>query len=237
MRWRRRWESCSRGCRPLRSSLLRQLWRIVARLFAHVRRTGLFAAGVLDAHVERLERLRETYDAGASRLVSSHNDPTPNNILFDGERLWLIDWESACCNDPLVDAAIVLNQFARSQELEDVMLKAWFGRAPDEALHARLAPVRALTHLFYAGVMFSASAAASWMKNDTDLSAPTPEQFRLAIDEGRLIRGAAETRHMPARCIWRHSCPVLLRRSSKRGLAATEIHWANGEYTIDRLDE
>ena len=169
---------------------------IVARLFGHVRRTGLFAAGALDAHVERLELHRKAYEAGASRLVSSHNDPTPNNILFDGERLWLIDWESACRNDPLVDAAIVLGQFARSRELEDVLLTAWFGRAPDEALRARLAPVRALTHLFYAGVMLSASAEASWAKDDTDLSAPTPEQFRLAIDEGRLTRGAAETKHI-----------------------------------------
>jgi len=169
---------------------------IVARLFAHVRRTGLFAAGLLDAHVERLELVQQAYDAGASGLVSSHNDPTPNNILFDGKRLWLIDWESACRNDPLVDAAIVLDQFARSPELEDVLLKAWFGRPPDEALRARLAPVRALTHLFYAGVMLSASAAASWAKDDTDLSAPTPEQFRLAIADGRLKRHAAETKHI-----------------------------------------
>ena len=169
---------------------------IVARLFAHVRRTGLFAAGLLDAHVERLELIREAYDAGTTRLVSSHNDPTPGNILFDGERLWLIDWEAACRNDPLVDAAIVLDHFARSQELEDVLLKAWFGRAPDEGHRARLAPIRALTRLYYAGVMLSASAAASWVTDDTDLSAPTPQQFRLAIDEGRLKRGAAETRHI-----------------------------------------
>jgi Ser/Thr protein kinase RdoA (MazF antagonist) len=169
---------------------------IVARLFAHVRRTGLFAAGRLDAHVERLELIREAYDAGSTRLVSSHNDPTPGNILFDGERLWLIDWESACRNDPLVDAAIVLDHFARSQELEDVLLKAWFGRAPDEGLSARLAPIRALTRLYYAGVMLSASAAASWVTDDTDLSAPTPQQFRLAIDEGRLKRGATETMHI-----------------------------------------
>jgi aminoglycoside phosphotransferase (APT) family kinase protein len=169
---------------------------IVARLFAHVRRTGLFAAGLLDAHVERLELIREAYDAGSTRLVSSHNDPTPGNILFDGERLWLIDWESACRNDPLVDAAIVLDHFARSQELEDVLLKAWFGRAPDEELRARLAPIRALTRLYYAGVMLSASAAASWVTDDTDLFAPTPQQFRLAIDEGRLKRGAAETMHI-----------------------------------------
>jgi hypothetical protein len=32
--------------------------------------------------------------------------------------------------------------------------------------------------------------------DDTDLSAPTPQQFRLAIDEGRLKRGATETRHI-----------------------------------------
>ena len=169
---------------------------IVARLFAHVRRTGLFAAGVLDTHVERLELIREAYNAGSTRLVSSHNDPTPGNILFDGERLWLIDWESACRNDPLVDAAIVLDHFARSEELEGVLLKSWFGRVPDEGLRARLAPIRALTRLYYAGVMLSASAAASWVTDDTDLSAPTPQQFRLAIDEGRLKRGAAETQHV-----------------------------------------
>jgi phosphotransferase family enzyme len=169
---------------------------IVARLFAHVRRTGLFAAGLLDAHVERLERIQETYDAGLTGLVSSHNDPVPGNILFDGARLWLIDWESACRNDPLVDAAIVLDHFARSQELEDVLLRAWFGRMPDEGLRARLATTRALTRLYYAGVMLSASAAASWTADETDLSAPTPQQFRLAIDEGRLKRGAAETQHI-----------------------------------------
>jgi aminoglycoside phosphotransferase (APT) family kinase protein len=169
---------------------------LVARLFAHVRRTGLFAAGVLDAHVERLEFVRETYSAGLTRLVSSHNDPTPGNILFDGERLWLIDWESAFCNDPLVDAAIVLDHFARSRELEDVLLKAWFGCAPDEALRARLAPIRALTRLYYAGFLLSASAAASWVTDDTDLSALTPQQFRLAIDQGRLKRGTAETMHI-----------------------------------------
>jgi hypothetical protein len=77
-----------------------------------------------------------------------------------------------------------------------VLLKAWFGRAPDEAVRARLAPIRALTRLYYAGVMLSASAAASWVADDTDLSAPTPQQFRLAIDEGRLKRGAPETMHI-----------------------------------------
>jgi Phosphotransferase enzyme family len=169
---------------------------IVARLFAHVRRTGLFVPGLLDPHVERLELLRQAFDAGSTRVVSSHNDPVPNNILFDGERLWLIDWESAYGNDPLVDVAIVLDGLARSPELEEILLRAWLGRAPHEALLARLVLIRALTRLYYAGVLLSASAAAGRGRPDTDLSAPTVAEFQQAIREGRLKPGAPETRHI-----------------------------------------
>jgi aminoglycoside phosphotransferase (APT) family kinase protein len=169
---------------------------IVARLFAHVRRTGLFAAGLLDAHVERLERLHQAYDAGLTSLVSSHNDPIPSNILFDGERLWLIDWESAYRNDPLVDVAIVLDGLALSPELAEELLRAWLGRAPDDVLRARLELIHALTRLYYAGVLLSASAAASWVTGDTDFTAPTLQQFWLAIHEGRLKPGAPGTKHI-----------------------------------------
>jgi thiamine kinase-like enzyme len=31
----------------------------------------------------------------SAELVSSHNDLNPNNVLFEGERAWLIDWELA----------------------------------------------------------------------------------------------------------------------------------------------
>jgi aminoglycoside phosphotransferase (APT) family kinase protein len=169
---------------------------IVARLFAHVRRTGLFAPGLLDAHVERLERLREAYDSGLTGLVSSHNDSIPSNILFDGERLWLIDWESAYRNDPLVDVAIVSDSFALSPELEDVLMKAWFGRAPDEVVRARLELIQAFTRLYYSGVLLSASAAASWRTSDGDLSAPTLPEFQQAIREGRFKPGAPATKHV-----------------------------------------
>jgi Ser/Thr protein kinase RdoA (MazF antagonist) len=129
-------------------------------------------------------------------LVSSHNDSIPSNILFDGDRLWLIDWESAYRNDPLVDVAIVLDSFAILPELEDVLLRAWFGRAPDDALCARLELIHGLTRLYYAGVLLSASAAASWVTGATDLSAPTLQQFRLAIQEGLIKPGAPGTKHI-----------------------------------------
>jgi hypothetical protein len=169
---------------------------IVARLWTHVCRTGLFAPGVLDAHSEHLGKLRKAYLWDCAQSVSSHNDPVPRNILFDGKRLWLIDWESAYRNDPLVDVAILLDSFAITPELENVLLRAWLGRAPDETLHARLAPVRALTRLYYAGVFLSASAAAAWRTPDTDIAAPTREEFQRAIREGRLAPGTPQTKHI-----------------------------------------
>jgi hypothetical protein len=81
-------------------------------------------------------------------------------------------------------------------ELEDVLLRAWFGRAPDSVLRVRLELIHALTRLYYAGVLLSASAAASWVTGATDLSAPTVPEFRLAIREGRLTPGAPETKHI-----------------------------------------
>jgi hypothetical protein len=116
--------------------------------------------------------------------------------LFDGERLWLIDRESAYRNDPLVDVAIALDSFATSPELESVLLTGWLGHAPDDAIYDRLAPVRALTRLYYAGVLLSASFAASGALADRDLSAPTLPEFRRAIRDWRLEPGTPQTKHI-----------------------------------------
>jgi aminoglycoside phosphotransferase (APT) family kinase protein len=168
---------------------------IVGRLFAHVRRTGLFADGLLDAHTERLAQITRDTTWDPAKLVSSHNDAILRNILFDGERLWLIDWESAYRNDPLVDVAIMLDNLAPSPELEAALLQAWLGRAPDAALLARLAPIRALTRLYYAGVLLSASATLPRAAPDGDLSAPALAEFQSAIRDGRFKPRAPDTIH------------------------------------------
>ncbi len=169
---------------------------IVSRLWAHVCRTGLFAAGVLNAYTEHLARIRESYVWCAEDSVSSHNDPIPSNILFDGERLWIIDWESAYRNDPLVDVAIILDNLTPSSELENVLMRTWLSREPDETLRARLRLIRSLTRLYYAGVLLSASATTLRTTPDDDLSVPSLAGFRLAIREGRFRPGAPETKHI-----------------------------------------
>jgi Phosphotransferase enzyme family len=169
---------------------------IVGRLWAYVCRTGLFAPGALDPYTEHLERICEAYLWNSTISVSSHNDPVPRNILFDGERLWLIDWESAYRNDPLVDVAIALDSFASSANLESVLLEAWLGRAPDDGLYTRLTLVRALTRLYYAGVLLSASVASSGALADSDLSAPILPEFQRGLCDGQFKPGAPETKHI-----------------------------------------
>lgn len=170
---------------------------IVSRLFGHVRRTGLFAEGLLDPHVAHLERITQSYDSGLERLVSSHNDFHPGNVLFDGQRLWLIDWESAYRNDPLIDAAIVIDSFAFAPEPASAFLEAWLGRAPDQKVWDRLGTVRALTRLYFAGVFLSGSAAArKGALPDAELSVPTVDEFMQKSREGVLLPGTPATWHV-----------------------------------------
>ncbi|GIQ71756.1 phosphotransferase [Bradyrhizobium sp. RD5-C2] len=169
---------------------------IVARLWAHVCRTGLFAPGVLDRCNEHLERIRAAYVWDEANSVSSHNDSLPANILFDGNRLWMIDWESAYRTDPLVDLAVVGDSFARTPELEEILHRAWLGCPPDEALRARLRLVRTLTRLYYAGVLFSASATAPRAAPDTSLAAPTLTELAAAARAGRLRIDTPAAKHV-----------------------------------------
>jgi Ser/Thr protein kinase RdoA (MazF antagonist) len=154
-------------------------------------RTGL-APGLLDPHVEAFERIRLAYRWTPDEHVASHNDPNPGNILFDGERLWLVDWETAHHNDPLTDLAIVAQSYAPTPELEDALLRAWRGAPTDRVLRARLLLMRQMTRLWYAGILL-APAVQQGMAI-TGLAAPSAEEFRAMTQSGHLPAGSRESR-------------------------------------------
>jgi hypothetical protein len=48
----------------------------------------------------RYAQVASVYPHDDPEMVSSHNDVfKPDNILFDGHRVWLVDWEAAFLND------------------------------------------------------------------------------------------------------------------------------------------
>jgi aminoglycoside phosphotransferase (APT) family kinase protein len=162
------------------------------RMLRYLRSTKLFAPGLLDPHAEGFGRIRAALPK-STRQVSAHNDPNPRNMLFDGERLWLVDWETAYRNDPLVDVAILLDQLECTPEMEQAVLAGWSGGAPDASQCARLTLIRAATRLYYAGLMLMPFAAVPRERPDGDLSAPTPAAFRRDVEEGRLAAASPET--------------------------------------------
>lgn len=83
--------------------------------------------------------------------VSSHNDLfKPDNILFDGQRVWFVDWEAAFFNDRYADLAVVANMVVANDAEESVYLQEYFGQPPDPYERARFFLMRQVAHIFYA---------------------------------------------------------------------------------------
>ncbi len=91
------------------------------------------------------------YLRNVADMVSSHNDLfKPDNILFDGERVWLVDWEAAFLNDRYADLAVVANLIATDHAEEHAFLQEYFGRPPDQYELARFFLMQQVAHMFYA---------------------------------------------------------------------------------------
>jgi aminoglycoside phosphotransferase (APT) family kinase protein len=67
------------------------------------------SAGPLPPFVrDAIGRVRDEPPPASPRpLVLSHNDVNPTNLVFDGERLFLLDWDTAGQNDPFYDLATI----------------------------------------------------------------------------------------------------------------------------------
>jgi hypothetical protein len=83
-------------------------------------------------------QLARAYRPSEEHMVSSHNDLfKPDNILFDGSRVWLVDWEAAFLNDRYADLAVVANLLVSDDLDERAYLHEYFGQPPDEYQQAR----------------------------------------------------------------------------------------------------
>jgi thiamine kinase-like enzyme len=80
-------------------------------------------------------------------LVFGHNDLIAGNIIDDGTRLWLIDWEYAGYNTPLFDLAGLASNSDFDAVLAAELLALYYGRRPDAGLERRFAAMTAASLL------------------------------------------------------------------------------------------
>jgi aminoglycoside phosphotransferase (APT) family kinase protein len=122
--------------------------------------------------IQSYERLRSVYPRNESDMVSSHNDLKPKNVLFDGNRVWLVDWEAAFLNDRYLDLAVVANFVVTNETEEKDYLREYFGEAASEYRLARFYLMRQILHMSYAR-SFSCSARQARRSNRTRKSRPS----------------------------------------------------------------
>jgi thiamine kinase-like enzyme len=108
---------------------------------------------------ELYARVKEVYPRVEADMVSSHNDLKPENVLFDGEHVWLVDWEAAFLNDRYLDLNVVGNFLATNEEEEKTLLRGYFDGEPTEYQLARFHLMRQILHMSYAAVFCLMRAA------------------------------------------------------------------------------
>ena len=138
------------------------------------------------------DRVRSIYPWPNLDLVSSHNDLKPANLLFDGQRLWLIDWEAAFLNDRYSDLAVMANFVVATEDDEEVYLRAYFGIEFDEYKRERFYLMRQIVHAFYALVFTNLGSGGK----PIDPTTPVPEfrGFHNRIWAGQTTLDVPETK-------------------------------------------
>lgn len=150
--------------------------------------TGLLAPEATRELLNRYGAVRAVYRTDPADLVSSHNDLNPRNILYDGRRLWFIDWESAFLADRHVDLATLANFIAHDADEEELLLRTYFGQAPDTRQRARHTVMRQVNHLFYGLIMLTGVARQRPGEQASGgLDGPSLAQVHQGIGDGSFV--------------------------------------------------
>jgi hypothetical protein len=138
------------------------------------------------------ERVAGVYPRDGSDMVSSHNDMKPENVLFDGEQVWLVDWEAGFLNDRYVDLAVVANFVVTNEAEEEAYLRTYFGEDPVEYRRARFQLMQQLLHMFYSAVLLMFSRGSKSI--DLSESAPSFRAFHDGIWAGEISLATDEAK-------------------------------------------
>ncbi len=98
---------------------------------------------------DQYARISKIYPRTGPDMVACHNDLKPENIIYDGERPWLVDWEAAFLNDRYSDLSIVKNFVVKNDDEEKEFLRNYFGTEPTDYQLARLFLMQQVVNMAY----------------------------------------------------------------------------------------
>ncbi len=141
---------------------------------------------------ELYEQVRDVYPRNDADMVSSHNDLKPENVLFDGERVSLVDWEAAFLNDRYLDLNVVGNFLATNEAEEKELLRGYFDAEPTEYQLARFYLMRQILHMSYTAVFFAFGGSSTPV--DTTANLRDYREFHDRAWSGEIILAGSEAK-------------------------------------------
>ncbi len=132
----------------------KDLFETVDALIERFKKSNILSGTIFNECFKYYEKIKHAYPRQDEDKVLSHNDLNPNNILCDGEKVWIIDWDEAYLNDRYVDLANLANFFIHSEEQEIEFLNVYFDYMVDDHKMARFYLIRQVCRIVYAMLMF-----------------------------------------------------------------------------------
>lgn len=149
-----------------------------------LRSAGLLPIKETEPVFHRYALLCATYPQLDEDMVSCHMGLKPENVLFDGQHVWLIDWTAAHRNDRYFDLAIIANFVIRSDADERIYLEQYFGQPPSAYQLARFFLMRQTLDMLSAAVFLLLGSGGKPIRQSADL--PSFHDFHQRIWAGEI---------------------------------------------------
>lgn len=154
----------------------------------------------IDEIFGRYDQLSAGYPRLDLDMVSCHNDVKPENLLFDGNRVWLVGWKAAFTNDRYFDLAVVADFVITNDTEEGIFLQEYFGQPADEYQRARFYLMRQVIHMMSAAFYLLFDAGGRPVNQSAAL--PSFREFHERIWAGELSLADNDVRVVCARLHW-----------------------------------
>ncbi len=107
----------------------------VAALAEAARAAGAPLPGDAGRLLAAVELIREAVSAAGSDLRFCHNDGTASNVMLDGDRVQLVDFDSGGDNDPWYDVATLVNEACDFDAERRDAIASYAGRCEEALLN------------------------------------------------------------------------------------------------------
>jgi thiamine kinase-like enzyme len=155
------------------------MFALLRRYLRVVRERGFRLPPRYEEFLPEADRVRAALGVHPERSVPCNNDLLPANVLDDGDRLWLIDYEYAGNNDPCFELGNIWSEASLEQGLLEPLVTAYYGRAS----RARTARARLLGLMSKYGWTLWASIQDGLSTVDFDFWTWGMEKYERAVAE------------------------------------------------------